>query len=374
MGHWHEITSVTDAQGDKRYQIGEPRGQLLARVPNYARGPQPLRFLDRTGQPAESGINVGDEWSYRGYIEGASAARAIWSFPNVSEGRFPDGLPVEMTLGIFRTYKGDIENVVRGELEVVNPETNVHSEPFSFRPTEFEIYHLDVPRKLRVVDPASQLARDGDLFADLVTEDGRTEIWVRCAEPGQYYGMARPDMYLLAAERPFFMNFAKGYVSIWLQMIVVVCFGVMFSAFLTGAVAMMATLASIILGIFAHFVKGVFLGAMNPHAQYNESMVLGGGPIESFYRLVTQKNVSIDLDPGLGTNVIKWIDFGLLYIMQAAVSIVPDYSKLGTSNYVAYGFNIDPNLMGQQMATCFAYALAVSIAGYFFLKSREIAA
>jgi hypothetical protein len=362
MGHWHEVTAVIGPNGPEQFEIGPPRGQLLARVPIYARGAEPLRFLDRSGQKGE-GINVGDEWTYRGYIEGASGARAIWTFQDVTERRFPDGLPLEMTLGIFRTHKGDIEQIIRGELEVVNPESGYRSEPISFRPMEFEIYHLDAPRNLRVVDPATQLARDGDLFEDLVTEDGQTEIWVRCAEPGQYYGMARADIYLLAAERPFFLNFVKGYVSIWLQMLMVVCFGVMFSAFLTGAVAMMATLSSIILGFFAQFVVDVAQGT-----------VMGGGPVESFYRLVTQMNVSLDLEEGAGTTVIKWIDVGLMFIMRAAAFMTPDYSRFGTASYVAYGFNIDPNLLAQHVATCLAYVATVTLAGYFLLKSREIAA
>jgi hypothetical protein len=362
MGHWHEVNAVIGPNGPEQFEIGSHQGQLLARVPVYSRGAKPVRFLDRNGQPGEA-ISVGDEWAYRGYIEGGSGARAIWTFQDVNESRFPEGLPLEMTLGIFRTHKGDIEQVVRGELELVNPETGYRSESISFRPMEFEIYHLDVPRSLRVVDPATQLARDGDLFEDLVTQDGQMEVWIRCAEPGQYYGAARPDVYLLAAERSFFLNFVKGYTSIWLQMLVVVCFGVMFSAFLTGAVAMMATLASIVLGFFTQFVIDVARGT-----------VMGGGPIESFYRLITQKNVAIDLEEGVGTTVIKWIDVALMFVMQSAAAILPDYSRFGTARYVAYGFNIDANLLAEHIATCLAYVLTVTIAGYFFLKSREIAA
>ncbi len=372
MGHWHEVTAVTDDEGNTRYEVGPPRGQLLARVPIYSRGPQPLRFLDRSGQPGE-GISVGDEWAYRDYIEGATGARAIWTFQNVTEDQFPSGLPVEMTLGVFRTHKGDIEQVVRGELEVVNPETGFRSEPISFRPTEFEIYHLDVPRELRVIDPATQLASDGGLFEDLVSDDGQMEIWVRCADPGQYYGMSRPDVYLLAAERSFFANFVKGYISIWLQMLVVVCFGVAFSTFLTGAVAMLATLASIIMGFFTQFIIGVYVGTMDPNAPFDQQ-VMGGGPIESFYRLVTQKNVSVELDPGIGSMLIQRLDDALMIAMRLLIEVVPDYSRFGTARYVAYGFNIDPNLLAQHATTCLAYVVTVTIAGYFFLKSREIAA
>ncbi|MBW3597698.1 MAG: ABC transporter permease [Planctomycetes bacterium] len=373
MGHWHEVLAVAGPDGATQYEVGPPQGQLLARVPIYSRGPQPLRFRDRSGQPAEKGISVGDFWTYRDYIEGGSQARAVWTFQDITAEQFPAGLPVEMTLGIFRTHKGDIEQIVRGELEVVNPETEVRSEPISFRPTEFEIFHLDVPRDIRVVDPATQVSRDGDLFEDLVAEDGSTEIWVRCADPGQYYGMSRADLYLLAAERPFFLNFVKGYVSIWLQMVVVICFGVMFSAFLSGAVAMMATLATIVMGFFSGFIVGVFRGVLDPNAPVTEK-VLGGGPIESFYRLITQKNVSLELDPSIGAVVIQTIDKGLVILMRTVVMIIPDFGRLGTANYVAYGFNIDGDLLAQHGAVALAYAVTVSLASYFFFKSREIAA
>jgi hypothetical protein len=291
----------------------------------------------------------------------------------VTEGRFPDGLPLEMTIGIFRTHKGNIEQIVRGELEIVNPENNTRSEPISFRPREFEIYHLDVPRTLRVVDPATQRTRDGDLFEDLVSEDGQIEVWMRCAEGGQYYGVSRPDVYLLAAERPFFLNFVKGYLGIWLQMLVVVGFGVMFSTFLSGPVAMMATLASLVLGYFKGFVVGVFRGMLDPEGPADQ-VIVGGGPIESFYRLITQKNLSIELEVGPAETVMRWMDLTLMYGMRTLVDVLPDYNRFGTANYVASGFNIDANLLAQHGATCLAYVVAVTAASYFLLKSREIAA
>jgi hypothetical protein len=78
MGHWHEVTAVIGPNGPEEIEIGPPRGQLLARVPIYARGAKPLRFLDRVGQPGEP-ISVGDEWTYRGYIEGGSGAGGLWT-------------------------------------------------------------------------------------------------------------------------------------------------------------------------------------------------------------------------------------------------------------------------------------------------------
>ena len=46
------------------------------------------------------------------------------------------------------------------------------------------------------------------------------------------------------------MNFIKGYLGIWLQMLLVIVLGVMFSTFLSGPVAMLATIGALLGGFF----------------------------------------------------------------------------------------------------------------------------
>jgi hypothetical protein len=41
---------------------------------------------------------------------------------------------------------------------------------------------------------------------------------------------------------------------------------------------------------------------------------------------------------------------------------------------VAYGFNIDGNLLAEHCLITLAFVFVLSIYGYFFLKSREVAA
>ena len=60
---------------------------LVARVPVYGK----LRFLDRDGQPAEKGINVGDEWTYRSFISGGSLARRDLDVRRRHAGALPQG-------------------------------------------------------------------------------------------------------------------------------------------------------------------------------------------------------------------------------------------------------------------------------------------
>ena len=74
--------------------------------------------------PRPGGINVGDEWEYRGYVDGGppygatSLSSAIFEYDNFTAAMFGgrDILPLELTLGVFRTTKGDIEKRVVGSI------------------------------------------------------------------------------------------------------------------------------------------------------------------------------------------------------------------------------------------------------------------
>ena len=57
----------------------------MARVPVYGK----LGFKNRSGEDAEKGVNVGDEWTYRSFIEGGSQAAAMWTFEGITESNFP---------------------------------------------------------------------------------------------------------------------------------------------------------------------------------------------------------------------------------------------------------------------------------------------
>jgi hypothetical protein len=145
---------------------------LVSRVPVYGE----LQFLDRGGKPAEKGVNVGDEWTYRTFIEGNTQATAIWTFQGITPRRFPDGLPVELYIDVFRTHKGDLEKGVAGSLVARNPRTRQEFEVAIFAAKKLTTDEQFIRRKLR--------AKDGteiDLFKDLV-DDGKLEIQLRCVE------------------------------------------------------------------------------------------------------------------------------------------------------------------------------------------------
>ncbi|NQT13744.1 MAG: hypothetical protein HQ582_13405 [Planctomycetes bacterium] len=378
QGHWHDVTTTGSGAGAS-HQLSSPRGMLVARVPRYGK----IRFRDRDGLDTDSGINVGDEWAYRGYIQGASPAAMIWSFDGVREKAFDEGFPVEMTLGVFRTHKGNIERGVLGSIAVRNPKTGLSVEVEIFESKEFATRKLVIPRKItkfaskqviprqvvtptgvqlipEQIDPGLAERREFDLFEDLVA-DGEVEIWVRCLEPGQYFGAAQADLYLRAADAAFALNFVKGYFGIWLQMVLVIGFGVMFSTFLSGSVAMIATLGTLVGGFFSEFMGQLALGRVE-----------GGGPLEALTRLLLQENLSSELS-GPWTVVMLMADRVLQVFLWVIASILPSFSRFSYSEYVAYGFNISGELILIRTLNAFAYLVPVFVAAYFFLKTREVA-
>lgn len=377
MGHTHLI----EKRADGEYYVGPPDGSPpQGRVPLYGK----LSFLNRTGGEGK-GVNVGYEWEYRQYVEGGTLAAAIWEFDGITPERFPDGLPLEMTLSVFRTHKGDIERGVLGEITILNPDPTARiqaSRPISFVSREFETHERFVPRTIAALTQDAKVI-EADLFKDLVS-DGKVRVKLQCADPQQYFGVAQADLYVKADQKWFVLNFMKGYLHIWMQMVIVTSFGVMLSTFLSGPVALISTIATFVLGIFTRFIAGVF-GEIFESNQFlvrmfgtvpgAEDKIPGGGPIESMIRLFTQKNLTTELD------LADWLIAGIrgfdifsLGVIYTFTQLLPDFRLLNRSSHVAKGFDIPPDLMLQNGLTTLAFVCVLSVVGYFFLKSREIAA
>ena len=96
----------------KRQVPDEAQSLLVSRVPIYGT----LDFTDREGNPGQ-GVNTGDIWEFRSYIEGATAASAIWSFEDITPEKLVDAqdeasgetdkvLRLEYNFEAFRTHKG----------------------------------------------------------------------------------------------------------------------------------------------------------------------------------------------------------------------------------------------------------------------------
>lgn len=358
-GHYHDIESR-----DGSPVVLGPEGFLRARRPQWGK----LTFLDRQGVAKEHGINVGNEWTYRSFIEGNTQAAAIWTFDNVEPSLDIDGqgLPIGLIVRVFRTYKGIIGERIQGAIQVRNPETNLRSQLIPFGAVDDKIEEMTIKRKLLDTENVER-----DLFDDFVSSNGKLQIRVQCLERSQYFGFAQPDCYLRLPDASPTVNFLKVYTSIWVQMVIVISLGVAASAVLSGPVAMLFTVSFILLGFFREFFLGVAAGA--DYAAYGVAKVYGGGPVEALYRIVTQKNLISPLEPGFGTTAIKNFDSVLQHVMLSVAQVLPNFSSFSTVDFAAYGFSVPPEKVWQDLTVCLAYVVGLVVIGYFLLRTREVA-
>ncbi len=181
--HRHEVY-----QEDGEWIVSRPVDQLQARVPRYGK----LAIRSRTGAD-DGGVSVGKEWTYRKYIEGQTLSAAIWRFEGIRAENFNDELPLEMTLAVFRTFKGDMRLGVKGSIMLRNPSRNAkftQSVPIMFYSKEFQVDRHFIPRKIKAVRASDEAVVEADLFEDLCDEEGNVEVWIRCEDRNQYFGIA----------------------------------------------------------------------------------------------------------------------------------------------------------------------------------------
>ena len=89
---------------------------------------------------------------------------------------------------------------------------------------------------------------------------------------------------------------------------------------------------------------------------------------------MTHDNQMSDLAPTAGVVIAKTLDSLVMPVMSMLVYIVPNFQALDVSNMVADGFAVGWNRILSNTLLALAYALPFSIAGYFILKNREVAA
>lgn len=380
-GHRHVV--IRDENGE--FVIGSPEGALRARVPSYGE----LVFRDRSGNLQEAGIDVGNErlaGGYasagisrligvtrgtrkveHGYVEGGTLGTAEFTFPNVTEERYPDGIPIDLTLRAYRSYKGDIETGIRGSITMKHPEKLIESNPIAFIVDEYEVDEKILPLQIEGTD--GNETRMLNVFKDLVDENGQMTVIVRCLDQSQYLGLTPASVYLRPADNTFAWNMAKAYISIWLQMTMIIAFGVMFSTFLTGPVAMIATFVCVLLGFSAEQVY-------DTRHYIDEGIARGGGPIESLVRLLKQDAMTTQLDVDtVAAKVIQTTDAGIVYTLDAIATSLPNLPKMvGTAEFAASGLDIFGAILARHAVATLGYVLLAFLISYFTLKAREIAA
>jgi hypothetical protein len=356
------------------------RSQLVARVPVYGS----VSFKDREGLDKDRGINTGDEWMFRSFIEGASKARMIWHFKNIDVARLEtgDSLNIEAGFQVFRSYKGNMDRGIGCQLAGINPQTGrrailsviterdasgkVVATDNAFDVKEFRENNLQISRTLLDED-----GKELDLFKDLVA-NGELKVEALCLSPQQYLGSAGPDLFIRMPDRPFVVSYVKGLMGIGLMMTMTIVMGVSVSTFVKGPVATMLTFFLSLVGWTARpFVDTIVDGRW-----------VGGGMCESVYRILKHLNPTTDLPNNLAVTLMRGVDSIFVALLRGVRYVFPDFQYFDLTPYVAYGFDVPwaqatpPNsgALLPSLAITAGYVLPWIIVGYFALRLRELEA
>lgn len=344
-------------------QIGDNRDQLVCRDVEYGG----LTFLDNEGRAQNAGINVGDEWEYRSFIPGATKAAAIYTFDDVTSAMQGDELVFQSTFEAFRSHKGTITEQVHYQFTFVNEEKGLRIPHDTVEMKEFGSYEdniVHIPRSLEYYDEAAREQKSVDIIND-VAQDGTLTVQVRCVDPGQYMGMARPDFFIRKSNKPFLAGFTKTLLGTWLIMVLIITIGVTLSAIVKGPVATLSTFTLILVGLlFRDFLSDIAQGTMH-----------SAGPFESTVRLFTHNNLTSAMKLGdTFERVIANVDHVIINAELFVFRIVPNfthYSRL--TQYLPNGFDVSTSkALLPTAAVTFGYVFPCLVAGYYFLKLREL--
>lgn len=339
------------------------KSMLICRVPVYGT----LTFLDRTGAPAQSGVNTGDLWEFRSYIEGATKARAIWTFHNIGEHTLDaqGNLNLENQFLAFRSYKGDMKRSLLYDYQFRNPETNLTYTTKAQPVNENRGVTEKIPRTLTI--PLEE--KSYDLIRDFVTRDGTLTVEVSCIDREQYLGMARPDLFIRMPDRGFESGYFKAVLGIELMMILMVLLGVAGSTFLKGPIATVLTAVLLLLGgEDSHKFMDQLVAGRTAKDGFK-----GGGFFESIYRIITHMNPTTELPENAAFDVMQAVDSALTWFLWLCKQVIPRLEHFNMSEYVANGFDVpwESSLLPSLLVTL-GYLLPCVLLGYFALRIREL--
>jgi hypothetical protein len=229
---------------------------------------------------------------------------------------------------------------------------------------DYHTQSLEAPaalfKKLLADAPTAPTARDGSAAPVL-----QILINIEPRSRNQHLGVAKFDLYILEAERPFWLNFIKGALVLWLAACLVLGLSISMSTYLSGVITFLATTFLCAFGLFRDYIHKLAMG-----------MIEGGGALESMHRLVTRQGVTTKLqDDSPAISFLLGIDEVNRWWLRLVLNVIPDVTRFDLTKFVANGFDISWTgvLLTDQILPLLAYVLPWAILAYYLMRSREIA-
>ena len=201
---------------------------------------------------------------------------------------------------------------------------------------------------------------------ELVSEDGRLEVGLQCLERQQYFGMAQADVYFRARDASFPANFVKGYLGLWLQMghRPGDGRGVQHVPQRAGRCGDAGAVAG---GLFSSYIAELAGGARRSAAGRSKSFIRIVDPAEHDQGRWT--GACRPTPPQLGDRVMQGL------ALAVCRSLLPGFEQLRLRRLRGRSASTSavPGVRGAVASGAAAFLLPVRLAGYLFLKLREVA-
>jgi ABC-type transport system involved in multi-copper enzyme maturation permease subunit len=177
----------------------------------------------------------------------------------------------------------------------------------------------------------------------------------------QKLGVAKRDLYVLAAEGPFWANFFKGIIGMWCTIMLVLGIALAASTYLSGVISFLVTMFLLIMGFFKDYVQEIAAGVTS-------------GPMRSLVGIVTGRQAAPTSQDDTAS-LINALDDVYRFFMQGFLNIIPDVDRFDLHLYVANGFDISwmPVLLLDNLLPVVAYLVPCAILGFYLMKFREVA-
>jgi hypothetical protein len=183
-------------------------------------------------------------------------------------------------------------------------------------------------------------------------------------DESQMLGVAPRDLYLLAAEKPFWQNFLKGVLGMWCTFILVLGIAIACSTYLSGVIAWFCTMFLFCAGMFTTYLQQLASGRL-----------YGGGAAEAAYRLALNRPIGAPIDQSPAASLLRGFDAFFAWWVQRFLNLVPNVNRYDLHSYVANGFDIGWSqvLLVDNLLPLVGYLLPWGILAYYLMKYREIA-
>lgn len=259
-------------------------------------------------------------------------------------------LRLEITLGVYR-FGGAAGIDPELSIRIANRDTrrslvvgradyaDAEREPFRIRE--------DTPRIIEI--PAA-----------FIGERATLDVLLRNLTPKHRVGIQRTDAMLLLADRSYEMNFLKGLLILFLEVLVVVAIGVMSSTFLSGPVAILFTAVAWVSGHLLGWVSSLLAGWADT----------GRGPL---LEITGEFGRSPFAPVGPLDWVIDFMNSLLSGVLTVATHLFPRLSHFHAAWLVAGNVDITGAMVWRAVQFSVLYSAVCFVIAYACFRVREVA-